>query len=195
MKTLYLELNMGAAGDMLAAALADLLDDTDAFEEELKKINIPDVDFMFENVFKCGVRGKLFSVRIHGKHEEEHCHHCHSVTDIEEIVRGLYITDDVKNDILGVYNIIADAESRIHGVSVREIHFHEVGMLDAIADIAAVCLAMKKLGVRRIVASPVHVGSGTVRCAHGTLPVPAPATAEILKGIPIYGGEIRGELC
>ena len=90
---------------------------------------------------------------------------------------------------------IAEAESHIHGVPVTEIHFHEVGSMDAIADVTAVCALMEKLGVEKVIASPVHVGSGHVHCAHGIMPVPAPATAYILKEIPMYGGEIKGELC
>ena len=96
---------------------------------------------------------------------------------------------------MAVYALIAEAESHAHGVPVTEIHFHEVGTLDALADITAVCLLMHRLAPEQVLASPVHVGSGTVRCAHGVLPVPAPAAAELLRDIPVYGGEIQGELC
>lgn len=96
---------------------------------------------------------------------------------------------------MAVYGLIAEAESAVHGVPVDEIHFHEVGTMDAVADITAVCLAMAELAPDEVVVSPVHVGAGNVRCAHGILPVPAPATARILTGVPIYGGGIRGELC
>lgn len=101
----------------------------------------------------------------------------------------------VKEDILAVFHLIAEAESHVHGVPVTEIHFHEVGTMDAVADIAAVCLLMDKLAPEQVIVSPVHVGSGQVKCAHGILPVPAPAAAYILRDVPIYGGEIRGELC
>jgi uncharacterized protein (TIGR00299 family) protein len=101
----------------------------------------------------------------------------------------------VKLDIMSVFAEIAAAESQVHGVPVEQIHFHEVGSMDAIVDIAAVCLLLQELDVDRVVASPVHVGSGSVRCAHGILPVPAPATAHILQDVPIYGGSIQGELC
>jgi hypothetical protein len=94
-----------------------------------------------------------------------------------------------------VYGLIAEAESHVHNRPVTEIHFHEVGALDAIADITAVCLLMEELAPQSVVVSPVHVGSGQVRCAHGILPVPAPATAYLLEGVPIYGGSVRGELC
>ncbi len=195
MRTLYLELNMGAAGDMLAAALAALLDDPEGFVKELCDMNIPGAEIALKDKKSFGIRGKAFSVKINGHCEEDGHHHGHSMHDIAHIAEKINTTDDIKRDILAVYNIIAEAESKVHGVDVHEVHFHEVGMLDAVADIAAVCLAMKKLTPERVFATPVHVGSGMVKCAHGTLPVPAPATAEILRGIPVYGGEIRGELC
>ena len=101
----------------------------------------------------------------------------------------------IQKDILAVFGMIAEAESHVHGVPVNEIHFHEVGTMDAVADITAVCVMMDRLAPDQVIVSPVHVGSGQVKCAHGILPVPAPATAYILKDVPIYGGEIRGELC
>lgn len=138
----------------------------------------------------------------HG-HEHEHVHehgggqaHHHSgMEEIGHIVGRLKLSPRVKADVLAAYSLIAEAESHAHGVPVTEIHFHEVGAMDAIADIAAVCLLMDRLAPRQVIVSPVHVGSGHVRCAHGILPVPAPATAYILKGVPVYGGGIRGELC
>lgn len=101
----------------------------------------------------------------------------------------------VQDDIMAVYTLIAEAESHVHGVPVTEIHFHEVGTMDAIADITAVCLLMDRLQPDKVVVSPIHVGSGQVCCAHGILPVPAPAAAYILKDVPVYGGSVRGELC
>ena len=115
--------------------------------------------------------------------------------DIEHIVHSLPVSDKVKQDILAVYGLIAEAESCAHGVPVSEIHFHEVGTMDAVADVAAVCLLMDRIAPDQAIASPVHVGSGQVKCAHGVLPVPAPATAYILRDVPIYGGGIKGELC
>ena len=117
------------------------------------------------------------------------------MADIEALINGLDISDRVKADALAVYALIADAESRVHGRPVSEIHFHEVGTLDAVADVVGVCLLMEQLSPARVMASPVHTGSGHVHCAHGILPVPAPATALILEGIPSYGGQVRSELC
>ena len=199
MKTLYLDCGMGAAGDMLCAALLELFPDPDAVVRELNGIGVPHVVFERSDSVKCGIAGTHLSVRIHGEEEHEHTHaqhHAHSdLASIEAIVSGLAVSDAVKADALAVYRLIADAESHVHGRPVTEIHFHEVGTLDAIADVTAFCLLMEKLQPEQVLASPVHVGSGTVRCAHGVLPVPAPATAYLLKDVPIYGGEIKSELC
>lgn len=117
------------------------------------------------------------------------------MADIVEILEALPVSEKVKGDALAVYGLIAEAESAVHGEPVEAVHFHEVGALDAVTDILGVCLLMEELAPQRVLASPVHVGSGQVKCAHGILPVPAPATAYILKGVPSYGGQIRGELC
>lgn len=130
-------------------------------------------------------------------HEDNHEHHHHhsGMREIGRIVIDLPVSERIRKDILAVFGLIAEAESHVHGVPVTEIHFHEVGTMDAVADIAAVCILMDRLAPDQVVVSPVHVGSGQVKCAHGILPVPAPATAYILKDIPIYGGQIQGELC
>ena len=224
MRTLYLDCGMGAAGDMLAAALLELLPDPDAFIKELNALCISGVRFCKEPSVKCGITGTHLAVTVNG--EEEGCGHSHphshshtqghhhsldghgqeathshshphsSLQDIAHIVRShLPLPEKVQNDILSVYQLIAEAESHAHGVAVSEIHFHEVGTMDAVADITAVCMLMDRLSPDEVVVSPVHVGSGQVKCAHGILPVPAPATAYILKDVPIYGGSIRGELC
>ncbi len=195
MSILYLDCGMGAAGDMLAASLISLLSDREGFLSELRGMNIPECELSVDTKKSHGVSGTSFSVKIRGKEEEKHHHHHSNLKSISDIVASLNADEKIKNDIMNVYNIIAEAESVAHGVTVNEVHFHEVGMYDAVADIAAVCLAVNKLSPEKIVASPVHVGSGHIKCAHGILPVPAPATAEILKGIPIYGGKIEGELC
>ena len=199
MKTLYIDCGMGAAGDMLTAALLELHPDREGFLQKLNGLGIPDVTFIAERSTKCGINGTHIRVAVHGEEETEHMHDHHhhhgSMEDIRSIVSRLRIPTTVKLDILAVYEEIAQAESHVHGVPVEQIHFHEVGTMDAIADITAVCLLIHELKLDQILASAVHVGSGQVRCAHGILPVPAPATAHILQNIPIYGGSIKGELC
>lgn len=198
MKTLYIDCGMGAAGDMLTAALLELLPDREESLRKLNNLGIPGVTVAAERSSKCGISGTHIRVSIHGEEESEqmHGHHHHgSMGDIRSIVSRLRLPAMVKLDILAVYEEIARAESHVHGVPVEQIHFHEVGTMDAIADITAVCLLMHELSVDQVIASAVHVGSGQIRCAHGILPVPAPATAHILRDVPIYGGSIRGELC
>lgn len=197
MKTLYLDCGMGAAGDMLTAALLELFPQPDKIIEELNMLGIPHVKFEKEVVTKCGILGTHISVKVHGEEEGHHHHeHAHNTLHgIEHILSHMNVAENIKKDVMAVYGLIADAESKAHGIPVDEIHFHEVGNLDAIADVTAVCLLMDRLSPDKVIVSPIHVGSGQVRCAHGILPVPAPATAHILQGCPIYGGKIRGELC
>ena len=195
MRTIYLDCGMGAAGDMLTAALLELMPNQDAFVEELNGLGIPGIRFTAEKCEKCGILGTHMKVTVLGEEEDDHHHHHGHLADIRGIVSGLPLPTMVKLDILAVYEEIAQAESHVHGVPVEHIHFHEVGTMDAIADVTAVCLLLHRLAPDKIIVSPVHVGSGQVRCAHGILPVPAPATAYLLRGIPIYGGSIDGELC
>ncbi len=200
MKTLYFECNMGAAGDMLTAALLELHPSPRAFVRQLNSLGIPGVVFQRSQAVKCGITGTHMSVTVHGEEEGHDHHHDHShahsgLHDIQHIVSHLAIPPKVRRDVLAVYRLIAEAESHAHGVPVDQIHFHEVGNLDAIADVTAVCLLIYELAPENIVCSPIHVGSGQVKCAHGILPVPAPATAYILRDVPTYGAQIRGELC
>ena len=266
MKTLYIECAMGAAGDMLTAALLELMPDKEAALAKLNAMGIPGVVFEAEPSAKCGITGTHMRVLIHGEeeesvpcghthahedhheynhahahhHEHEHVHehhhehdhhvhthahahvhvqedaHCHDsdahdhahhhehdahhhahhgMAEIRSLIAELAVSETVKEKALAVYQSIAEAESKVHGAEVDQIHFHEVGSMDAVADVTAVCLLMELLAPEQVIVSPIHVGSGTVLCAHGRLPVPAPATALILEGIPIYGGSVQGELC
>ena len=130
------------------------------------------------------------------EHSHDHEHHHHTgLHEIEHLLSHLDLPQTVRDDALAVYRRIAEAESKVHGRPVDQIHFHEVGTLDTLADVVGVCLLMHLLAPEKVYASSVHVGSGQVRCAHGILPVPAPATALLLSGVPIYGGAIQGELC
>ena len=211
MKTLYIQCNMGCAGDMLMSALSELLPNKDEFLQKLNKIGLKDVKYESKAVERCGITGTLTDVKINGEiekstdndHHYEHSHHHHdhhhhehsNMKSITEIINGLNIPEKVKNDAIEVYNIIADAESKVHNKPVDMIHFHEVGNKDAISDIVGVSYIMYELDVDNICCSNINVGSGTVKCAHGILPVPAPATALIMKGMPVYSNDVVGELC
>ena len=267
MKSLYLDLGMGAAGDMITAALLELFNEgeQDDIIWELNDAGIPGTLISAEKIKRYGIEGTHVHVRVNGTEEEDlmasysrkpirfldqyteqrnggrakvqkggtsqaeneenghfhgqgpraytpegtsgadgHSHDAHEqgehhhgtgLYEVTDIINRLRFSIKVKTDIVNIYNMIAEAESTVHGVPVTEFHLHEVGTMDAIMDVAAVCFIMDKLSPDQVCASPVHVGAGTVECAHGVLPVPAPATAEILKDVPIYGGEIQGELC
>ncbi len=239
MKTLFIDCGMGAAGDMLTAALFELLPDKDGFLAELNGAGIPGAEFRPVSEKKNGVLGTHMHVVVEGEeeqpcedsseapahgrghhHDHEHAHahgdgHCHEaaepdgghshehghhhahrgIHDIDSIVTSLNVPEKIKHDVRAVFSIVAEAEAEVHGETPDNIHFHELGTMDAIADITAVCMLVDRLAPDRIAASPVHVGAGFVHCAHGVLPVPAPATALILKNVPIYGGRVQGELC
>ena len=235
MKTLYIECNMGAAGDMLMAALYELLEDQEGFLRTMNSLGLPGVRVEARAAATCGIAGTHMAVTVHGEeetegsipaeagrdslhshdhdhpHEHGHDHHGHDHHDhdhgeghhhhhatpghIGELIDSLPLPQEVKASARAVYDAIAQAEAKAHGCPVGDVHFHEVGALDAVADVVGVCYALHLLTPERIAVSPVHVGSGTVRCAHGVMPVPAPATANLLAGVPIYGGTIQGELC
>lgn len=234
---------MGAAGDMLTAALLEIACRTESgrpdreaiekFASGFNKIGIPGVEMKAVQSEKMGITGTHVHIYVNGEeehepeaphehvhhehtHEHEHAHthehehhhdhdhdhdhghhhHVHrSMKDIEDIISGLVIDDAVKEDVLNVYRIIAEAEGAVHGKPAGEVHFHEVGTMDAVADVTAVCMLMREISPEEVIASPVATGYGSVRCAHGVLPVPAPATALILRGVPAYAGDIQGELC
>lgn len=215
MRILYLDCGMGAAGDMLAGALVSLLskEEQESFIKMINNIGVDGVKVSISDDAKCGIVGKHFKVEIdgveehsHDVHEHEHHHeyeqehghhhehHHHGKGPFPKELEAVAEKLNCPNDIQKVYELLAEAEAKVHGKDVSEIHFHEVGMKDALIDIASVVYLMNKLKIDKVVVSPVNVGFGKVKCAHGILPVPAPATAELVKGIPTYAGRFEGEL-
>jgi uncharacterized protein (TIGR00299 family) protein len=196
---------MGAAGDMLMAALYELLNDAEkkTFLDTMNRLFPGDVVVTPTATQNCGIGGTHMQVEVlHTQegHDPEsgagHTHHSHyTYPSILAQIDQLPLSDSVKKDAAAIYRLIGEAEAAVHGCELSQIHFHEVGSLDAIADVVGCSLLFSMLQPDAILASPIHVGNGTVRCAHGILPVPAPATAEILKGIPYYTGDIASELC
>lgn len=203
MKILYIECSMGVAGDMLMGALYELLNDEDRkkFTDKMNLLGIEGLHVEAVPSVKCGINGTHMNVTIDGHeeleshHSEHHHHHGASMHDIRHVIDTAGISENVKKNAVEVYECIAQAESRVHGKSADEIHFHEVGSKDAMADVIGCCMLIDIIGADRIVVSPVTTGFGNVRCAHGILPVPAPATALILNDVPLRAGSIEGELC
>lgn len=204
MKTLYFDCAMGAAGDMLMGALSELHPDRDGFLARLNRALAGRAVVSAAPDSKCGISGTHISVSINGREEGEepdgHCdaghhHHHTSISEIFAFLDHAEADSAVIADAKAVYTLLAGAESQVHGRPIENIHFHEIGSLDALADILGVSMLIHELAPDKIVCSPINVGSGTVKCAHGILPVPAPATELILRGVPVYGGSIRGELC
>ena len=206
MRTLYIDCRMGAAGDMLTAALLELQQDKAAALRRLNSIGLDGVSVSAQPCVRCGLAGTVVDVSVNGEvegaaHDHDsghgtHHHHHHHVTleTIEAQIAALDATESVKCHARDVYRLIADAEAEAHGKPVAEIHFHEVGAKDAICDIASVATLLEMLGPIRIAASVPEVGGGFVRCAHGVLPVPAPATVNVLKGIAFSSGAADYEL-
>lgn len=202
MKTLFIECSMGASGDMLMGALYELLEPSmqEDFLDIMNHLLPGTVSLTAESSEKCGIYGTKMNVSVHGvteEHSHEHpSNHAHtSYPELLAQIDSLALSPQVKKDAKAVYTLIGTAESHAHRTELQQIHFHEVGTLDALMDVIGCCILIEKLHPEQIIASPVHVGSGTVHCAHGILPVPAPATAEILKDVPIYSGTVTGELC
>lgn len=213
LKQLYLECKTGAAGDMLMAALFGLLS-AGQQDEFLEKMNLIDenIQVVPQNVKKQGIGGIQMHVVIHGEEESgHHCGHSHSqyahqdqescndhlhtsCASILKRIDELDLPQEVKKNAAAIYHMIAQAESIVHRSELSQVHFHEIGSLDAFIDVVGCSLAFYTLEAEQIICSPVCVGNGSVRCAHGILPVPAPATAEIIKGMPVYTSSFDGEL-
>ncbi len=214
-RILYLDARAGVSGDMFVGALLDAGASLGVIREHVAGLGVGGIRLEARKVTRRGVVGTKFHVldpetrapvdqapSAHPGHHHGGRHHGHGhphhprrgLREILAIIGEAPLPEPVGRDAAGVFRLLAAAEARVHGTTPDEVHFHEVGALDAIADIVAGCSAFHQLGVDEAWCSPVHVGSGTVRCAHGVLPVPAPATAEILRGVPVYSDGTRGEL-
>lgn len=201
MKTLYLECAMGASGDMLMGALYELCPEKERFLREMNAL-LPGVAVAAEPARRQGIAGTHMRVTVRGQEEGQdrrhghgHRHEHRSLADICALIDRFALPRPVREKAKEVYALIARAEGAAHGADAGEVHFHELGALDAVADVTGVCRLMSLLAPDAVCASPVAVGSGTVHTAHGLLPAPAPATARLLTGAPITAGDVEGELC
>lgn len=184
----YLDGSSGISGDMFLAALLDAGLPEENLLAELQKIPAGSYEFKTSRVMRSGLAANRVEIVIPAKQPERHLHH------IESLINQSALTQTVKEKSLAVFRRLADVEGKLHGKPPGSVHFHEVGAVDAILDITGACAGLELLEIVALFCSPLNVGSGRVQAAHGTLPVPAPATAELLKGIPVYSTGVEGEL-
>lgn len=196
MKTIYLDCSSGISGDMFVGAMLGLGADFQKLEASLKSLELKDFDIKAEKVNKLGISSDSFDVVLNKEEHAQHEHVHRRLSDIEKIIDSAPLSDYVKNLSKKIFGIVAMAEGKVHGLPPGEVHFHEVGAADSIADIVAAAVCLENLGAPRVIGSPLCEGSGHLVCEHGVFPVPAPATAEILKiaKIPFKVTDTQGEM-
>lgn len=188
MRIAYFDCFSGISGDMILGALVDAGLDAADLQRDLDSLGLSGYEFAATKVKRGGITGTHVEVRVFHNHQHR------NLDDIRRILRDSSLPGEVVEKSEEVFRRLAEAESRIHGIAIEDVHFHEVGAVDAIVDIVGSIIGLDRFGVEKVFSSPLHVGTGFVKCAHGTFPVPAPATAELLKGIPAYSTEMQGEL-
>lgn len=205
-RILYLDCLSGISGDMTIGGLLDLGLDREAFLQELNKVKVEGYKLEMKKNQKNGITGVDFDVVIekpkdrkidgneHHGHGHHHEHHHRNLKDIEKLIEESALEESVKTMSKEIFTEVAKAEAKIHDKPMDAVHFHEVGAIDSIVDIIGVAILIHQLNPDKIISSPLHMGTGFVTCAHGKIPVPAPATLEILKGIPVYSTGVRSEL-
>ncbi len=188
MRTLYFDCFAGVSGNMILGGLAELGIDRDELVTQLRTVAPVGFEIVFTNAIRSGISAIHAEVHV----PEEHLHR--HLRDIETIIDASGVSETVKLRSKSIFRRLAEAEAKVHGVDIGQVHFHEVGAMDAIIDIVGACIGFELLGIERFVCSKIHVGSGFVDIAHGKFPVPPPAVTELLKGVPFYSTEIVGEL-
>jgi uncharacterized protein (TIGR00299 family) protein len=188
MKTLYFDCFAGASGDMILGAMVAAGVDPKFLREHLSLLPVSGFSIDFETATRSGLSTTY--ARVETAHEHEHRH----LNDIKQIIDGSGLPESVKQRGVEIFTRLAEAEARVHNEPIDRVHFHEVGALDAIVDVVGAAICFDYLQIDRFVSSPLHVGSGMVQMAHGRFPVPPPAVAELLKGVPFYATEVKGEL-
>ena len=188
MKTLYFDCFAGASGDMILGAMVAAGVEPGYLREQLSLLPVSGFNINFETVNRSGLSATY--ARVEGAHEHKHRH----LSDIKQIIEASALSAAVKQRAVQIFTRLAEAEARVHNEPVDHVHFHEVGAIDAIVDVVGAAICFDVLGIDRFICSPIHVGSGMVKMAHGQFPVPPPAVTELLKGVPFYATEIKGEL-
>ena len=190
MRIAYFDCFSGAAGDMIVGALLDAGVEADWLREQVARLTIGGFRVGIEKVKKQGIAATRFTVDLDTATPQPHRHLKHVV----EIIRGAGLSPRIADRAVAIFERLAQAEAAVHGTPIEKVHFHEVGAIDAILDVVSACLCLDRLGVERVWCSSIPTGSGTVKCAHGVLPIPAPATALLLKGVPLAECNEPGEL-
>jgi len=188
MRTLYFDCFAGASGDMILGALVGAGVDARELSHQLALLNVEGFQINFETVNKSGLSAQ--HARVQTAHEHKHRH----LSDIRKIIGDSTLSKNIKTRATDIFTRLAEAEARVHNEPVEHVHFHEVGALDAIVDVVGAAICFDLLQIERFVCSPIHVGSGTITMAHGLFPVPPPAVTELIKGVPFYSTELKGEL-
>ncbi|QAT38939.1 nickel pincer cofactor biosynthesis protein LarC [Clostridium sp. JN-9] len=196
MKILYYDCFSGISGDMNLGAMIDLGVDKDYINKQLAKLNINEFELDVKKDSRKGISGTNLNVLVNHNHEHDHHmghHHHRNLEDITNIIMGSQLNDNIKNISMKIFMQVAKAEAKVHNCDINSIHFHEVGAVDSIVDIIGAAICFDYLNADKIISSPIELGSGFVKCAHGLMPVPAPATAEILTGMPVTTGKVSFE--
>lgn len=188
MKIAYLDCFAGISGDMFLGALVDMGVELTEMQQELANLGVTGFEISARSVIRKGISGTKVDVKV--TEDQPHRH----LQDIIHILDHSKLESSIKQDAKNIFTLLATAEGTIHGHSPEQVHFHEVGAVDAIVDIVGTVIGLKKLEIQEVYCSPLNVGRGTVHCAHGIMPVPAPATAEILRDVPIYASGPAVEL-
>jgi len=188
MRIAYLDCASGISGDMMLGALVDAGIDLSTLQAGIDSLGLPSCRLAVEEVKKRGFRAVQLTVEHEPEHAHRHLHH------IVEIIERSELTDSQRGLALQIFHKVAEAEAKVHGTTIEKVHFHEVGAVDSIADIVGTAIGWDLLGVDRVVCSSVPTGTGFVNIAHGRCAIPAPATGELLRGVPIAASEVQGEL-
>ncbi|MGA8833889.1 MAG: nickel pincer cofactor biosynthesis protein LarC [Desulfomonilaceae bacterium] len=191
MKVAYFDCFSGASGDMIIGSLLDAGLPLELLRSELSKLSLSHYEIGVRKAIKRGLAGSQVIINIDERHHHDHHRHLY---DIISIVKNSDLAQSAKEQVIKIFSRLAEAEANVHQTTVDRIHFHEVGAMDAIIDVTGAVVGLEALGIERVYCSPLHLGSGTIECAHGVLPVPAPATAELIKDKPVYSTGVKGEL-
>ncbi len=194
MKIAYFDCFSGISGDMTLGALVDLGLEQGYLESELLKLKLDGYKLSFMNVKKHGISGTKAQIDLLHQEKSDKHHHGRHLSDIKKLIEESELADKIKQNAMSIFDNLGEAEAKVHNIDIEEVHFHEVGAVDSIVDIVGSVIGITALNIERIYSSPLPLGGGFAKSSHGVIPIPAPATVELLKGIPIKETNIQSEL-